>query len=237
MYQKSTVRAAQNYAEALNRFNALAKGQSKAARGCVNQKRTCLKCAGSFSAFRSYGVSMPKPQGKFQSIRSAGGHSKISKHQNVMTQHGAFALFWGISPFLITASVSPETQILDFMADYALDRKQFPGNEALLGADSSPSFSATGESAQTITGMGIAKVKQRRCPDFVRIACLVGMHSPISPKKVEIAGHHRNLLQLKQPGPERVAKQKLSCRVIKNDFVEEIEKIRGSDRPPVRCHD
>jgi hypothetical protein len=44
------------------------------------------------------------------------------------------------------------------------------------------------------------------------------MHGPISPKKVEIAGDHRNLLQLKQPRPERVAKQKLSCRVIKNDL-------------------
>jgi hypothetical protein len=128
------------------------------------------------------------------------------------------------------------------MAEYALDRKQFSGkqfsgNQALLGADSSPRSSATGESAQTITRMGIAKVKQRRCPDLVRIACLVGMHGSISPKKVEIAGHHRNLLQLKQPRPKRVAKQKLSCRVIKNDFVEEIEKVRRSDRPPVRCHD
>jgi len=85
--------------------------------------------------------------------------------------------------------------------------------------------------------MGIAKVKQRRSPDFVRIACLVGVHAPISPKKVEIAGYHLNLLQLKQLRPERVAEQKLSCRVIQKDLVEEIEEIRRSDRPPVRCYD
>jgi hypothetical protein len=75
---------------------------------------------------------------------------------------------------------------------------------SLVQADSSPTLSATGEPAQTTTGMWIAKVKQRRCPDFVRIARLVGMRGPISPKKVEIAGYHRNLLQLKQPQPERV---------------------------------
>ena len=80
-----------------------------------------------------------------------------------------------------------------------LDSVRLNSNEG-----SRPTLSATGEPAQTTIGMGIAKVKQRSCPDFVRIACLVGMHGPISPKKVEIAGYHRNLVQLKQPRPERV---------------------------------
>src|SRR6516162_3673739 len=77
--------------------------------------------------------------------------------------------------------------------------------KSLVQTDSSPTLSATGEPAQTTTGMRIAKVKQRRRPEFVRIARLVGMHGSISPKKVEIAGHDRNVLQLKQPQPERVA--------------------------------
>jgi hypothetical protein len=38
-----------------------------------------------------------------ESIRSAGGHSKISKHQNVMTQAWRFRTLLGIFPFLITA--------------------------------------------------------------------------------------------------------------------------------------
>ena len=52
-------------------------------------------------------------------------------------------------------------------------------------------------------------MKQRCCPDFVRIACLVSMHAPISPKQVEIAGHNRNLLQLKQPDLNGGAKTEL----------------------------
>jgi hypothetical protein len=96
----------------------------------------------------------------------------------------------------------------------------------LLGRDDSRSaLSAAGEPTQITIGMGIAKVKQRRCPDFVWIACLVGMHAPISPKKVEIAGHHPNLFQLKEPRPERVAEQTLSCGIIQNDLIEQIKEI------------
>ena len=103
--------------------------------------------------------------------------------------------------------------------------------------DSSPTLGATGEPTNTTIGMGIAKMKQCCGPNFVRIARLVTMHGPISPKKVEIARYHRDLLQLEQSRSERMAEQKLSCRVIQNDLVEEIDEIRRSDRPPVRCHD
>jgi len=103
--------------------------------------------------------------------------------------------------------------------------------------DSSPTLGATGELAKTTIGMGIAEMKQCSGADFVRIARLISMHGSISPKKVEIARYHRDLLQLKQSRRERMAEQKLSCRVIQNDLVEEIEEIQRSDRSPVRCHD
>jgi hypothetical protein len=75
----------------------------------------------------------PNRKGKFQSIRSAGGRSKISKHQNIMTQHGVLfrALFeWAFFLFESPLSVPPETQILIFMA--VRSRQQFSDNQALL---------------------------------------------------------------------------------------------------------
>jgi hypothetical protein len=109
--------------------------------------------------------------------------------------------------------------------------------KAIVSAHSSPTLGATGEPAQTITGMGIAEVKQRGCPDLVWVAGFVNMHGPISPKKIEIARYQRNSLQIEQPRLKRALKQKLSSRIIKNDFVEDFEKIRRFDRTAIRCHD
>jgi hypothetical protein len=50
--------------------------------------------------------------------------------------------------------------------------------KAVAEHHSRPTLSAASELAQTTIVMGIAKGKQRRRQDFVRIACLVGMHVP-----------------------------------------------------------
>jgi len=55
------------------------------------------------------------------------------------------------------------------------------------------------ESPQTTVGMRISKMKQRRCSDFVRIACFVRMHTPVSPEQVKISGTIDIRLSLRTP--------------------------------------
>jgi len=48
-------------------------------------------------------------------------------------------------------------------------------------------------------------MKQRRRSDFVRIARLVRMHTPVSPEQVKISGDHRHSVELKDARSEPVA--------------------------------
>jgi len=61
------------------------------------------------------------------------------------------------------------------------------------------------EPPETTIGMRIPKMKQRRCSDFVRIACFVRMHTPVSPEQVKVSGDHRHLVELKAARSEPVA--------------------------------